>query len=60
MRAGDTVGPAYADSGKWNGFTFTDRAVTVVKSHAEMKTKAPLFLYAALHNTHARKSSSRH
>lgn len=50
---GDTVGPAYADKGKWNGFTFTDRAVSVVKQHAEEEAGKPLFLYMALHNTHA-------
>lgn len=50
---GDTVGPDYADSGKWNGYTFTDRAVHVIKNHAVEETAAPLFLYMALHNTHA-------
>ncbi len=43
---GDTVGPAYADSGKWNGYTFTDRAVKVIENHAVGDTTdAPLFLY---------------
>jgi hypothetical protein len=50
---GDTIGPAYTDSGKWNGFTFTDRAVTVVRQHAAEEAVKPLFLYMALHNTHA-------
>ena len=42
---GDTIGPAYADRGKWNGFTFTDRAVGVIETHAADEAESPLFLY---------------
>jgi hypothetical protein len=57
---GDLVGPAYADQGQWNGFTFTNRATTVIEKHAQNNrnggAEKPLFLYAALHNTHVRHS----
>lgn len=54
-------GPALGQNGTNNGFIFTTAAVNVVSTHAaENKALAaqghdgkPLFLYLALHNTHA-------
>ena len=47
--------PAYDSHGLWNGHSFSQRAVDVIANHstAEAAEGAPLFLYMALHNTHA-------
>eukprot|EP00939_MAST-03C_sp_MAST-3C-sp1_P005139 g5139.t1 len=43
------------DEGTYSGFIFTDRAVDVIETHAATlsSSTSPLFLYLALHNTHA-------
>lgn len=45
-----TVAPATRLNGSYTGFTFSDRAVELIRGHP---TDRPLFLYVALHNTHA-------
>ena len=44
-----------ADANHWNGFTFSQRAVDVVRNHSHSNAEGlddkPLFLYMALHNS---------
>lgn len=41
------------DESTYSGFIFTERAVHEIERHAETSTDQSLFLYLALHNTHA-------
>ena len=49
--AKNTSGPAFGFNGTNNMYAFTQHAVERIAAHDE--SKGPLFLYAALHNTHA-------
>jgi len=45
-----SVVPAVGLNGTYTGHTFSNRAVQLIRDH---ERSAPLFLYIALHNTHA-------
>ena len=32
---------SYADNGKWNGYTFTQRAVTLITNHSQQQARPP-------------------
>lgn len=43
------------DDSRYNGYTFTEEAVSVIEAHGHVHGPAgkPLFLYYAIHNTHS-------
>ena len=45
-----SIVPATVLNGTYTGYTFCDRAVQILRDH---EVDIPLFLYIALHNTHA-------
>jgi len=48
--ANRTLAPATALNGSYTGHSFSDRTVQLIRDHDAGK---PLFLFVALHNTHA-------
>eukprot|EP01083_Nonionella_stella_P293284 997352_1 len=45
--------PAFGQNGSYNAYQFTEMAVEYITKHVQNTPTNPLFLYYALHNTHA-------
>jgi len=45
--------PAYGKNNHYNGYDFTNKAIEYIKNHKINYSDNPMFLYFALHNTHA-------
>jgi hypothetical protein len=52
-QAGATTLAAVGDNGTYTGTLFSNQAVLAVHEHAAMYADQPLFMYFAMHDTHA-------